>query len=181
MALAALAVRVAAAQTGDEGPRPFVVAAATSGVIGFTEGKSPQALLGGSAYIALPRLILGAQGGVTPGGGAPDVIYGMATLGYPARAIRQSLVYPFIGIGGGVVDGSLPSRDGGVVLGAGVGADRLVGDDGVGLVVGLRGGYIMRRGDTSERAVYLTVAVGGGGRRREPEKPPVIIASVARR
>lgn len=180
MALAILAVRVAAAQP-DEGPRPFVVATATSGVIGFTEGKSPLALLGASAFIALPRLIVGAQGGVTPGGGAPDVIYGMATLGYPARAIRQSLIYPFVGVGGGVVDGSVSSRDGGLVLGAGVGADRVLGGGDVGLVVGLRSGYLMRRGDSNERAVYLTVAVGGGGRRREPEKPPVIIASRVRR
>jgi hypothetical protein len=182
-ALVPVTFQIATAQSSDQhpSPSPFVVAAATGGVMGFTDGGPSRALLGAYTYAAFPRLLVGAQGGVTPGDGAPDVIYGMATLGYPARAIRQSLIYPFVGFGGGIVDGSLSPRDGGVVVGAGVGADRVVGDGEVGMVIGLRGGYVMRRGDSNERAVYLTLAVGGGGRRREREKTPVIIAAEAPR
>jgi hypothetical protein len=171
----ALVATQCAAQQRDVSRSPFLVGAVSSGVAGFTEGGSAHALLGGYAYAAYPRLIAGVQGGGSPAGGTPDLTYGIATLGYPARSIRQSLVYPFVGVGGGVLHSGIRPRKGGLVFGAGVGADRIVRDEG--LLVGVRGGYLYRHGDLGERAVFLGVAVGAGGRRRVRDEPPIIVAA----
>jgi hypothetical protein len=174
---AVLVATQCAAQQRDVSRSPFLVGAVSSGVAGFTEGGSAHALLGGYAYAAYPRLLLGVQGGASPGGGTPDLIYGIATLGYPARSIRQSLVYPFVGVGAGVLHSGIRPRNGGLVFGAGVGADRMVREKGRGLLVGVRGGYLYRQGDVGERVVFLGVALGAGGRRRVSDEPPVIVAA----
>lgn len=174
---ALIATQCAVAQPGDVGRSPFLGGAASTGVVGFTEGSSPHALLGGYAYVAYPRLIVGMQGGASPGGGTSDVIYGIGTLGYPSHSIGQSLVYPFVGVGVGVLHSGVKPRNGGLVFGAGVGADRIVGDEGQGPLVGIRGGYLYRHGDLGERALFLGVALGVGGRRRVREEPPVIVAA----
>jgi hypothetical protein len=175
-ALVAIApLRVIAAQP-EERASPFLVGAASAGLLGFTSGSTPHALVGGYAYAAYPRLILGAQGGATPGGGTADAIYGIATLGYPARAIRESLVYPFIGVGGGLLHDGLNRRARSAIFGAGVGADRVLDEDATGVLLGFRAGYLFRQGDVGERAIYVSIAVGVGGGRRERERPPVIVA-----
>ena len=156
---------------------PYLVAAGSAGAAGFTNGGSSQLLLGGYAYAAWPRLILGAQGGGTPGGSAPDLLYGMATLGYPAHSVKESLVYPFVGVGGGVVHGDMVPRTSGMVFGAGVGADHMLVDVGGSILVGLRGGYVMRPSDAGGRAVYLNLAIGLAGSRTVREEPPVIVAA----
>jgi hypothetical protein len=175
---ALIATQCAIAQERDVGRSPFLVGAASMSVAGFTEGGSPHALLGGYGYAAYPRLIVGVQGGASPVGATPDVIYGIATLGYPARSIRQSLVYPFVGVGGGVLHSGIRPRGGGLVLGAGVGADRVVREEGQGLLLGVRGGYLYRHGDLGERALFLGVAIGAGGRPRVRDEPPVIVAAL---
>ena len=166
---------ILAAQPSVPRALPFIGVAATGGAVGFTDAGAAQSLLGGYGYAALYRLILGVQGG-SMASAAPDVIYGMATLGYPARAIRQSLAYPFVGVGYGVVHAFGP-RSRSALYGAGVGADRIVDPDGFGLLVGFRGGYLFRPSDVGERALYFNLALGFGGKRvPEETKPPVIIA-----
>jgi hypothetical protein len=184
-ALVTLAALPLAASSGQSthSPMPWtVVVAPSAGLVGFTEGRPTLGLVGGYAYVATPRVIVGAQGGSTRSAGTPDVSYAMGTLAYPARAIRKSLVYPYIGVGAGVVHSGLRANHRGAVFGAGVGADRMMGDGTRGLVVGFRGGYLFPRGDANERAVHLALAIGGGmSRPREAEKPPVIVASRGQR
>jgi len=156
---------------------PFWAGAGTAGALGFTGGATSRGLAGVYGYAAFSRIILGAQGGTTVGNrGSPGVAYGMATLAYPARAIRESLVYPFVGVGGGSLSAGTGRRHG-PVYGAGVGADRVQGDGDFGSLVGIRGGYLFRPDDAGERVIYLTVAVGAGGRRKQRVEPPVIIAT----
>lgn len=157
---------------------PFWVGAGTAGALGFTSGATSRGLAGVYGYAAFSRIILGGQGGTTIGNrGSPGVAYGMATLAYPARAIRESLVYPFIGVGGGSLSAAGTGRRHGAVYGAGVGADRVKGDGDFGSLVGIRGGYLYRPDDAGERVVYLTLALGAGGRRKARVEPPVIIAT----
>jgi hypothetical protein len=161
---------------------PFVVGAANVGALGFTGGGRAALLLGAYGYAAFPRLIVGAQGGGTVGGpAASEVSYGMATLAYPARAIRQSLVYPFIGIGRGVLRLTADGDASGTIFAAGVGADRIPGGDLAGRLIGIRGGYLYRPASLGNRAVYVTLAVGAGGRMspREPDRPPPVVASAS--
>ena len=156
---------------------PFWVGAGSAGVLGFTSSSQSQALASTYGYAAFSRIILGGQGGTTIGSrGSSRVAYGMATLAYPARAIRKSLVYPFVGVGGGSL-GAAGARRHGAVYGAGVGADCVKSDGDFGSLVGIRGGYLYRSDDVGERAIYLTVAVGTGGRRKQHVEPPVIIAT----
>jgi hypothetical protein len=178
-AIALLAVAAASAhgQSATDRRLPFMALAGSAGPVGFTAGGASQVALGGYGYVALSRLILGAQAGRTTSA-SPDVIYGMGTLGWPARAIRQSLVYPFVGAGRGVLHSNtgLPRRSS-AVFGAGVGADQIMARDGFGLLVGFRGGYLFRPGDIGERAIYFTIAAGLGGQRFPDEKkPPIIVA-----
>jgi len=177
IALAPLAAGVA--QTEHElRTSPFVAGAISAGALGFTGGAASHGLVGVYGYAAFPRLILGVQGGVTLARRGPsDAAYGMATLGYRARAIRQSLVYPFVGVGAGVMDGPIDGRRRSAVFGAGVGVDRVRGDGHRGRLIGLRGGYLVRAGDIGERAIHLSFAIGAGGRRAQPEKPPIIIVA----
>ena len=164
------------AQSRETRAAPFSAIAGTAGATAFTAGGASQGTVGAYGYVALSRLILGAQAGRTTSA-TPDVIYGMATLGWPARAVRQSLVYPFVGAGHGVLHGSLGRRASSAVFGAGVGADQVLDQDGFGLLLGFRGGYLFRPGDVGERAVYFSVSLGVGGQRIPEDKPPVIIAS----
>jgi hypothetical protein len=156
---------------------PFVAGAASAGVLGVMGQPTTSALVGGYGYAGFERLIVGLQGGSTVGvRGASKVAFGMATLGYPAHSIRRSVVYPFIGVGAGLLRANREPGDRGAVFGAGVGADRMVGPGASGLLVGVRGGYVYRRSDTEDRAIYFMLAVGAGGRRAPPEKQPPIVA-----
>jgi hypothetical protein len=155
---------------------PFVAFAGTVGPVGFTAGRTSQVAVGGYGSAAFSRLILGAQVARTAST-APDVAYGMATLGWPARVIRQSLVYPFVGAGAGVLHGNTGPRRSTAVFGAGIGADQVIAADGLGALVGMRGGYLYRAGDVGERAVYFSVAFGAGGRRIPEDKPPPVIVA----
>jgi hypothetical protein len=169
---------LAHAQTKPEHHSPFWVGAGMAGALGFTSNSESQPLAGTYAYAAFSRIIVGGQGGATIGTrGSSRVAYGMATLAYPARAIRKSLVYPFVGVGGGSLSAAAAGRRNGAVYGAGVGADCVQGDGDFGRLVGIRGGYLYRSDDAGERAIYLTVAVGAGGRRKQHVEPPVIIAT----
>jgi hypothetical protein len=154
---------------------PYVAMAGTAGAAGMTDGGAARGMLGGYGYAAYSRLIVGAQGGSTTSA-APDIVYGMATLGWPARAIRSSLAYPFVGAGYGVLHGIVGPRRSSAVYGAGVGVDQVIDPDGFGLLLGFRGGYLYRSGDQGERAIYCNFALGLGGKRVPEEKPPVIVA-----
>jgi hypothetical protein len=170
----------AAGQTKpDQARSPFLVGAATAGMIGFTGGREAGPLVGGYGYAAFSRMIVGLQvASALRGGQGSDDAYATATLAYPARAIRRSLVYPFVALGAGTLPDASGTRDRAMVVGAGVGADRVWGEGGPGAMMGFRAGYLSRRGDAGERAVFLNLAFGAGGRRvrAEPPSPPVIVA-----
>ena len=169
------------AQESAEAPgraAPFVVGAAHAGPLGFTQGVGAAALLGAYAYAAFPRAIFGLQlGGSIRGSMHSHLRYGMATFGYPARAVRASLMYPYIGVGAGVLDAGLDTDHSGAIFGAGVGVDRVVGNGNPGMLVGLRGGYIYRPTDVGDRAIYVSVSLGAGGRRTKTSPPPRVIAT----
>lgn len=158
--------------------RPVLVGAVSAGALGYTASSaSASSLLGGYSYVAFNRMMIGAQGGSTLHTHGAQYVF--ATLGYPARVERRSQVYPFFGVGGG----SMPSTRAdshGLMLGAGVGLERVAGRNWTGSLLGVRGGYVYRSGDGYERGVYVAVSVGASRELgREPPRPrrPVVIAS----
>ena len=180
IALLAVAAASASGQSATDRGLPFMALAGSAGAIGFTAGGPSQTILGGYWYAGFSRLLVGAQAAGTTSA-APDVLYGMGTLGWPARVVGKSLVYPFVGAGRGMLQGSLGQKRTTAVFGAGVGADEVMSPEGFGLLVGFRGGYLFRPGDIGERAIYFSLAVGAGGKRTPEDKPPIIVAQRGRR
>ena len=178
-ALVAMSSVAAAQRFGDVPRRPYVAGAIQMGAVGFVNSGVPAgSLLGAYGYASFSRMVVGAQAGGVIHDPA-RMRFALATLAYPAGIRRRSLIYPFLGAGGGSLPSTRLSSNTGVIFGAGLGVDRMTGTSDHGAMIGLRGGYLYRSGDGYERAVYLALSVGGATqlRREKPDRPPPVIVA----
>jgi hypothetical protein len=175
--LSTAALPCANAQDAPATRRPSLMGALMGGAIGFTERDASSPVAGMYGYAGFSRTMVGAQAATTVAAEKGAAVrYVIATLGYPARARRGTVIYPFFGVGGGRLRSMSSNRERGAIIAAGIGAD-VVHSAGRPLLVGMRGGYLSRAGESRERAIYFAMAIGlAAPVREDPKRPPVVAA-----
>jgi hypothetical protein len=177
MAIGLLGMTSAAhAQTSQyEEKPPFAAGALMVGALGFARPPITTSVIGGYGYAPLRELLIGGQGGGTIADrGRSNASYGLATVGYAFDRAERRQFYPFVGFGAGVLRARRGPNHAGLLGGAGLGADILLGSGDHGLVVGTRAGYIARSVNDDESVAYFAVTFGAGGRRQR--SPTTVVA-----
>jgi hypothetical protein len=174
MALLGVTSVMQAQRSRDAEKPPFAAGAVIAGVLGFARPPINTGVVGGYGYAPVHDFLIGVQGGGTIGDrGRSNASYGLATVGYAFSRGERRQVYPFVGVGGGVLRAHRGPNYSGLLGGAGFGADILLGAADHGLVLGTRAGYVARSVNDDESVAYFVLAFGAGGR---AHRPPTIVA-----
>jgi hypothetical protein len=170
-----IGMNVLHAQTRDVDQPPFAAGAITLGALGFARPPITTSVVGGYGYGALHDLLIGRQGGGTVGDrGRSNASYGLATIGYAVTRRDRRQFYPFLGFGAGVLRARPGLNHTGILGGAGLGTDVLLGTADHGPVIGMRAGHVARSVNDDESVAYFVLAFGAG--RHARSAPPAVVA-----
>ena len=153
----------------------FAGGAVLAGAQGFARPPITSAVVAAYVHVPVRSLLLGAQVGRTfAETERSHAAYAVATVAYAQRRTFGAQVYPYVALGSAAFrtePGDLRWRP---AFGAGFGIDALTGEDGRGMMLGGRVGYVTRSMSDDESVAYAAIGIGFGARRGERHEPRTI-------
>ena len=156
---------------------PFAGGAVLVGAQGFARPPITSAVTSAYAHVPVGGLLLGGQVGFTFG--EPEkshASYAVATVAHAQRRAFGVQMYPYLALGSAAVRTEPGDAAWRPAFGAGLGIDALTGNDGRGMMLGARVGYLTRSMSDDESVAFAAIGIGFGVRRGERREPRTIAA-----